>query len=173
MEFGICTLSIVPVRAEPSNKSEMVTQILFGETLSIIDKYKDWYKIHLAYDNYEGWVDKIQICEISKNEYQRLDSEESKVTLELVQEIKNVSLNKNYSIVIGSNIPPLNNNTFKIKNEEYYFDGVISESGKQEKSKITEYAQMFINTPYLWGGRTPFGIDCSGFTQICYKLCGI
>ncbi len=173
MEFGVCILSIVPIRVEPSNKSEMVTQILFGELLSIIDEYKDWYKVRLEYDNYEGWVNKLQICEISQNEFQKLNSEENKVTLDLIQKIKNNSLNKSFSIVIGSNIPPLNNSTFKINDEEYYFDGAISGSNKQEKSKIIEYAQLFLNTPYLWGGRTPFGIDCSGFTQICYKLCGI
>lgn len=173
MEFGVCLLSIVPVRIEPSNKFEMVTQILFGESFSIIDKYKDWYKIRLAYDSYEGWVDKIQIHKISQNEYQRLNSEESQVTLDIVRKIKNVSLNKSFNIVIGSNIPPLNNGIFKINDEEYYFDGAISESDKQEKSKIIEYTKLFINTPFLWGGKTPFGIDCSGLTQICYKLCGI
>ena len=173
MEFGISTLSIVPIRAEPSNKSEMVTQLLFGETFSVIDKYKDWYQVRLAYDNYEGWIEKLQILNISQDEFQKLNSEESKITLDLVQKIKNVSLNKNYYVVIGSNIPPLNNNIFKINDEEYYFDGAISGSVKQEKSKIIKYAQMFLNAPYLWGGRTPFGIDCSGFTQICYKLCGI
>ena len=173
MEFGVCLLSIVPVRIEPSSKFEMVTQILFGESFSIIDKYKDWYKVRLAYDSYEGWVDKIQIHKISQNEYQRLNSEESQVTLELVQKIKNVSLNKSFNIVIGSNIPPLNNGIFKINNEEFYFDGAISGSAKQEKNKIIEYTKLFINTPFLWGGKTPFGIDCSGLTQICYKLCGI
>ncbi|MCD4772819.1 MAG: C40 family peptidase [Bacteroidales bacterium] len=173
MEFGICLLSIVPVRAEPSNKFEMTTQILFGELLTIIDKYKNWYKICLDYDNYEGWVDKIQVHKISQNEYQKLNSKEDKVTLELVQKIKNISLNKSFNIVIGSRIPPLNNSIFKLNEEEYYFNGATSGLEEQKKNKIHEYALLFLNTPYLWGGKTPFGIDCSGFTQVCYKLCGI
>ena len=73
----------------------------------------------------------------------------------------------------GAPLPRYNNKKFKIGETEYSFDGTVRLSTTPDKKMIIENAYMYINSPYLWGGRSPFGIDCSGFTQVVYKLCGI
>lgn len=172
MEFGICLLSIVPVRSEPSNKFEMVSQLLFGELFSIIDNYKDWYRIRFEYDKYEGWVEKVQVQKISESEFQKIISSDRNIIRRPIQQIKSIKTNISFSILIGSLIPAINKNTFVINNEKYSVDGIIPKPERQNKNLICKYAELFLNAPYLWGGRTPFGIDCSGLTQICYKLAG-
>jgi cell wall-associated NlpC family hydrolase len=171
--YGICHLSVVPCRLEPSDSSEMVTQLLFGETVKIYEeKRADWRKIKTAHDNYECWVDKKQIIEISEEEFNELNSS-SFVSTDLVHVIKNNINGELTPIVIGSSLPNLEENTIKYDSTKFTFDGSFTQaSSNPQKSKIIENAFMYLNSPYLWGGRSPFGIDCSGFSQIVYKLIG-
>ena len=69
MQYGICHLSIVPLRFESSDKSELVSQLLYGDHFKIIEKRKHWSKIRLAFDSYEGWIDNKQYQEIDENQY--------------------------------------------------------------------------------------------------------
>lgn len=174
MKFGICHLSVVPCRVEPSDKSEMVTQLLFGETVKIYEeKRADWRKIKTTYDDYECWVDKKQIIEISEEEYKQINIS-SFVSSDLVHIIKNEINNEVTPIVIGSSLPNFSSDILKFNNQTFAFDGAqIDTSSQEDKSKLVEHSFMFLNTPYLWGGRSPFGIDCSGFSQILYKLIGV
>jgi len=174
MKYGICHLSVVPCRVEPSDKSEMVTQLLFGETVKIYEeKRADWRKIKTTIDDYECWVDKKQIIEISQEEFESINSS-SFVSSDLVHVIKN-NLNEELTpIVIGSSLPNLTDSKIHFQEMDFSFDGNhIEASEVQTKNKIVEHSYMYLNAPYLWGGRSPFGIDCSGFSQIVYKLIGI
>jgi hypothetical protein len=171
VKYGICHLSVVPCRLEPSDSSEMVTQLLFGETVKIYEeKRADWRKIKTAHDNYECWVDKKQVTEITEEEFNEINSS-SFVSTDLVHVIKNEP--EFIPIVIGSSLPHLTNDTICFNEVKFTYDGNSTQaSSSPEKAKLIENAYMYLNSPYLWGGRSPFGIDCSGFSQIVYKLAG-
>ncbi|WP_099098863.1 C40 family peptidase [Tenacibaculum agarivorans] len=168
--FGICNLSIVPLRLEPSDMSEMVNQLVFGEHFIVLEKTKKWSKIKLAFDDYEGYIDNKQYEDIPEALYQKLSSEENYYAGELIDFI--VDDNNNLTTIpYGARLPFYKDHSFTIKEKSFIYEGKINH-GKLTKNAIVETAFHFLNTPYLWGGKTPFGIDCSGFTQTVYKLCG-
>ncbi|TDQ29966.1 C40 family peptidase [Tenacibaculum caenipelagi] len=170
MPFGICNLSIVPLRLEPSDASEMVNQVVFGEHFEVLEKSKKWSKIRLAFDDYEGYIDNKQYEDISEEAHVLLSKEKKHYAGELIDFITD---NKNNltTIPMGARLPLFKNNKISINDTSYSYDGKVC-SGKLAKSTIIETAFLFLNVPYLWGGKSPFGIDCSGFTQTVYKLCG-
>lgn len=172
--FGICNLSIVPCRKEPSHRSEMVTQLLFGEHFQIIGTFENWANIKIAYDDYECWIDKKQFLPILQPTFDILNSTEQFYCNELVQIIRNNKTSMLFPIVMGSTLPNFDSNECAVENSSYTYEGEFS-SGHQaiDKNILIETGMMYLNTPYLWGGKTPFGIDCSGFTQTVYKLNGI
>jgi len=170
MNYGICNLSMIPLRIEPSDQSEMVSQVLFGEHFKVLDKSKQWRKIRLAYDKYEGWIDEKQYLEIKKEYYTELNSNPIFLSNELVDFASNANTQL-LTIPLGSTLPDYDKSTFLLKEEKFTFEGKIA-SDKGKKSDIIKTAFMYLNTPYLWGGKTPFGIDCSGLTQMVYKLNG-
>ena len=163
MRYGICNLGIVPLRIEPSDKTEMVSQILYGEHFKILDVRKKWSRIRAAFDSYEGWIDNKQYLEISKEEFDLLESNDSLICKNLIDFVSDGN-NNLLTIPIGSSLKGL-------EPLEHKFEGETI-NAPREKSKLIETAFLFLNAPYLWGGRTPFGIDCSGFTQMVYKLNG-
>ncbi len=171
MNYGICDLSVIPLRIEPNDRSEMVSQVLFGEHFKVIDKSKQWRKIRLSFDKYEGWIDEKQYREISKDYYQLLDKAAFTVTSQLVNFISDAK-NELIPIVLGATLPSFEKGTFKLFEKEYNFDGQVT-SKKGTKDDIIKTTFLYANAPYLWGGKTPFGIDCSGFTQMVYKINGI
>jgi len=168
--FGICNLSIVAIRSEPSEKSEMTSQLLFGEHFTIIEKQKYWSKIKVFFDGYEGYLDNKQFEEISEDLFERLSIGEPTFSGEIIDFIFN-SNNDYFTIPMGSRLPYFFKNEFTINSKKYVYDGKVL-SGKLKKNDIIQKAFPFLNAPYLWGGKTPFGIDSSGFTQMVYKLCG-
>lgn len=168
--YGICNLSIVPLRLEPSDTSEMVNQVVFGEHFSILEKDKKWSKIRLAFDNYEGFIDNNQYEETSEETFNQLQQEKKHFAGELIDFVTDNKTNLT-TIPLGAHLPFFNHNSFRVNNTLFSYDGKVNNE-KLPKSAIIETAFLFLNTPYLWGGKTPFGIDCSGFTQTVYKLCG-
>tara|TARA_B100000767_G_scaffold213117_1_gene200411 strand:+ start:705 stop:1469 length:765 start_codon:yes stop_codon:yes gene_type:complete len=169
MNYGISQLSIVPMRSETSDKSEMINQILFGEHFKILEERKKWSRIRLAHDSYEGWICNKQLLKISEEDYQQLDKDISTLTTDILDII---TKEKHQPIVIGSILPFYKSGHANINNEMYKFNGLTT-PGYVKKEKIIENALIFLNAPYLWGGRSPLGIDCSGLTQIVYRLQGI
>ncbi len=169
MNFGICNLNSIALRQEPCDKSEMVSQVLFGESFKIIDSQREWHKIITDFDFYEGWVLNYQIAEIEEETYHKLNKEDSFISDELVTFISNKDHLQ--TLTIGATLPFFNNNSFGFNAMKFDFDGK-TKTGKQSKKSIVNTAYLFLNTSFLWGGRTPFGIDCSGFTQMVYKING-
>jgi cell wall-associated NlpC family hydrolase len=171
--YGICNLSIVPCRKEPADRSEMVTQLLFGEYFKILEKQGSWLKIKVAYDDYECWMDKKQYLPIEQHTYDILNATETFYTNELVQVITENKTNSIFPVVIGSNLPNFERGECAVENTIFCYDGAIVKSDQPfVKHNLIETAMLFLNTPYQWGGRSPFGVDCSGFTQMVYKLNG-
>jgi gamma-D-glutamyl-L-lysine dipeptidyl-peptidase len=181
MEFGICIQSVIPVRAVPSHKSEMVNQLLFGEQYRVLQKDNGWLLIQQSYDNYEGWINAKQHYPLEEQEFIRLIDLDAAVTIDLVQLLSNETKQTVLPILLGSSLPGFDGRHFRIGHETFGFEGLISDpdilskavTPKERikaKQGIIDDALLFLNAPYLWGGRTPFGIDCSGFVQMVYKL---
>ncbi|NQX99821.1 MAG: C40 family peptidase [Flavobacteriaceae bacterium] len=170
MTYGICHLSIVPLRFLPSDASEMVSQVLLGEHFTVLEKTKKWSKIQIHFDHYEGYIDNKQYIEIEKSLFNELSVSEYFYSSEILDYITSKDGHLS-TMSIGSRLPYLKENTFKIVNQQFSYEGAVF-NGKLKKEEIVHKAFLFLNTPYLWGGKTPFGIDCSGFTQMIYKLCG-
>lgn len=169
--YGICLLSVVPCRKEPSSTSEMVTQLLFGETYSITEEHEDWLNIKSTYDNYPSWISRKQHQAVTEKEFNTIKN--NNLNNELIQVITNEETNTIFPITIGATLPNYNENKLQIGNHSYHFEGSVNSFNEKKTGEfIKQTAYLFLNAPYLWGGRSPLGIDCSGFTQLVFKLNG-
>ncbi|MCH8331180.1 MAG: C40 family peptidase, partial [Bacteroidetes bacterium] len=173
MEFGICSISIVPLRSEPSERAEMVSQILFGETFEITSRQDQWWQVRLSFDSYEGWINEKQGSIIEIDYYEKLNTSSQAHAYELVQSATNNDTHM--PIVIGSTLPEFDGMNFKLNGEKFIYSGqaINPEEATITAELLVKSAMKFMNAPYLWGGRSPFGIDCSGYTQVVFKLLGI
>jgi len=181
MHFGIILQSIVPVRREPAHTSEMVNQLLFGELFRVNTSSEGWLQIRHSWDNYEGWIPEKQAALIDEQEYLRLLYADTPVVMDLVQLIANESRKTMFAIPLGSSLPGLEGQFFTINGENYHFEGQVSDTGilegitsQEEKEafsqSLVDDALIYLHAPYCWGGRSPFGIDCSGLTQMVFRL---
>ncbi len=173
MKYGICALSIVPCRLEPADPSEMVSQLLFGEIYRVIDERKKWIKIRATHDGYESWIDRKQHLEIKRDEFMEIEKAPrtfSNDLVSLLQEHKSESL---FPLVLGSVLPNFNQGNSEFNNASFTFEGETLARVAPSRNDLVNTAFLYLNAPYLWGGRTAFGIDCSGFSQIIYRMCGI
>jgi hypothetical protein len=172
VDFGVSRLSIIPVRAEGSDKAELVTQLLFGDHYEVLNASKDkrWIKIRSYYDQYEGWIDAKQHHSISKEHFDYINRADFKITTDVTTSIL---YNKTpLVIVMGSIIPISSSELFKME-EQFAFNGESKSIGlKRDVENLKNTAKNYLNAPYLWGGKSPFGIDCSGFTQMVFKING-
>ncbi|WP_052458152.1 C40 family peptidase [Capnocytophaga canis] len=162
MPYGICHLSVVPIRLHPCEEAGMVTQLLFGELLQIIDKQEDWYQILVLYDGSEGWILANQIQLISDKEYRKCLKKKEKYAHRWITKLRVKNANN-----VFLQIP---------RGATFSHNHLINTSQSTQKPTekgIVALALDYLNVPFLAGGRTPFGIDAAGFTQIVYKLNGI
>lgn len=173
MEHGICELSIVPIRREPLHKSEITSQLLFGETYTVIEKKPEWLLVKCSYDDYEGWLDRKQHSSTGKRTYDKIAGSRQPVALDLVNTISSPS--RHMKIMIGSTLPKFDGMRFSLNDEEFVYNGqaIMPENNYDHEKILEKCAMKYLNAPYLWGGRGPFGIDCSGFTQMVFKLLGM
>lgn len=165
MAFGYCNVSVSPLRKETDDRSEMISQLLFGETCTIIQRKKNWIKISCTIDSYEAWVDVKHITETAN----LLDSKFT--AFELVHNF--IYKDIHIPILLGSNLPNFDGLNFKIEKQKYLFQGLSLANSENNFNKINKIALKYLHAPYLWGGRSPFGIDCSGLTQLIYKYLNI
>jgi cell wall-associated NlpC family hydrolase len=173
MKYGICKLSAVPARREPSGTSEMVTQLLFGEHYTVMQSLDGWLKIKIAADNYECWISDRQHTRISEATFNQLQKHPAFYANELIHVLFDKTTGTSVPLTIGATLPLYNKKVISFESFNYTFDGTIASSAdKKTADAIISTAFLFLNAPYLWGGKTPFGIDCSGFTQLTFKLNG-
>jgi hypothetical protein len=150
----------------------MSTQILFGELYTVVEIVENWANITVTADNYNGWIDKKFIYEITKEDYNKINDADKIVYSEVFSQIKNISENKYQPLVAGSYLPFIDNaGKFTIGNCIYQLNNYTLI--QKQKNDITEIALQFENAPYLWGGKTILGIDCSGFTQVVFRIVGL
>lgn len=171
MKFGFTKLSIIPVRAENKEQSEMVTQLLFGDIFTVLTEKKNWLEIQIDYDQYTGWIDKTMFFEISEDQFNLIKHSQLKLNKNLVCYLNSNS--EEIHLVRGSSFSRIENHQIIIGDKIYKIEGLDTVKGENIRQEIIETAKSYLSTPYLWGGKSPFGIDCSGFSQIVYKINGI
>ncbi len=167
MPSVICPLSIVPVRKEPTHRSEMVTQWLFGETADVLDAGPEWSRLRFDHDGYEGWVHKQQLVEcLTPN----LEPD-----LRVLDQTSLVDLGERQVLLpYGAVLPFYNETSILWQGARVPVNAVTNRHTRGDRADLVEtYIHPFLGAPYLWGGRTPSGTDCSGFTQMVFMLMGI
>lgn len=173
MTYGLTLLAAVPVRKGPEENSEMVSQLLFGEAYKILQQRgRYWTYIQCQYDEYEGWISTNQVSEVSKEEYDRVCAAKA-VSIELYCPAMNDGDSR--YIPFGSSLPDFDEMTFRIAGKNYSYGGqvIFPERLSNKVEYLEKLSRKFLHTPYLWGGRSSFGLDCSGLVQIIYKALGI
>ena len=171
MDYAIVAVPAAPVRRKPNHRKEMVSQLLFGEPVKVLATKGDlWLKIRSLHDDYEGWLTKTMLQPVDKN---MANAKSDFVTTDLLNKIS--SGNMQMYIPVGSSLPFLENGKGRIGDMEDFFSGYFLKRGEQPPSVelIKQLTSSWLNAPYLWGGRTPLGVDCSGFVQVVFKLLGI
>jgi gamma-D-glutamyl-L-lysine dipeptidyl-peptidase len=159
MLFAICPLSVVPMRKEPSDRAEMVSQLLFGEQAEVLEAREKWSRIACAHDGYQGWVDNKQVLFAHR--------QDGAAKWRCVSTHCMLARNAEHNVPLpfGALVPA---------QQQKLVTGSLrpaQESGTLEE--LFQYARAWMNAPYLWGGRTPMGVDCSGLTQALFATVGI
>ncbi|RNL78092.1 hydrolase Nlp/P60 [Sinomicrobium pectinilyticum] len=163
MQYGICNLSIVPLRSNPSDTAELTSQALYGEHFKVLEQQKYWSRIRLAFDRHEGWIDNKQYLVIEEDTYKNMDKDVTGLSSDMVEFITDHN-GQLMPVPIGSHV---SSSSFL----SHHFDGRV-QSGIQQKGNLVETAFSFLNAPHQRGGKTPFGIDAAGLAQMVYKLNG-
>ncbi len=169
---GICLLSVAALRKAADHRSEMVSQLLFGDLVKVIDIKNDWLHIEMAEDNYLGWVAKNQLHLLDEADYTALMQSRRMITASFMGTVRVKALEERFAISAGSTFFQNNKGVMVIAGSVFEYDGTLLEA-EHRKQQLTDFALRFQSTPYLWGGRSAFGLDCSGFTQLIYKMAGI
>ena len=171
MEYAVVIVPAAPVRRKPNHRREMVNQLLFGEAVKILkEKGSLWVKVRSLHDNYEGWMTRTLLQEVT-------EATANNSFAFVAADLLNVITVKDIKTIIpqGSTLPGFENGSGKIGDIEY-----LLATGYRKRDKVAPsgeviemQAMQWLNAPYLWGGRTILGVDCSGFVQVNFKMVGI
>jgi len=171
MEYALVAVPAAPVRRKPSHRKEMVNQLLFGEAVKVLRVSGGlWVKVRSLHDGYEGWMTHSLLMETGKRSA-------GKKSLYATTDILNsiVLGDRKINVPVGSSLPFFAEGKGKLGNMDYTFSGHYFKVDEQQPGDelVKQLSNAWLNAPYLWGGRTPLGVDCSGFVQVVYKLMGI
>ncbi|MFW6389139.1 MAG: NlpC/P60 family protein [Marinilabiliaceae bacterium] len=171
MAQSICSYGFIPVRSEPAESACLETQILFGETFEVLERQPPWCRIKCHFDDYEGWIDEKLVGKFDDQEVERWIGSEGIIVNQPFMNIVREEDNTLQILSAGSRIvfDRADRKSFSLGNEKYS----VRDKLPGQSDSVIELAHGFMNAPYLWGGRSFYGIDCSGFVQVVYKAAGI
>ena len=185
VEFAINHCTVTPVRQEPSEGSEQLTQLLFGEVCEVLDRLPRWTKIRSTLDGQEGWVDFKMLT--SASNLSPLTSHLPATVVAVPMAIAtDMETSEELMLTLGTHLPNYAHGTFEVLGKQYLIDPACvsqpianSPSGRpiggtsSNTHNVCAIAQTLLNAPYLWGGKNAMGMDCSGFTQVVYAAMGV
>ncbi|MCK9206380.1 MAG: C40 family peptidase [Salinivirgaceae bacterium] len=167
---GISIYTLIAVRSNPSERAEMVTQLLFGETFIIEEEFGNWARIISLTDHYEGWIDRKLVTYLNEEELNLL-SVKTPIKSSLPLSVVTLNHQPFHQPLVAGSILPISGNGYKFTLSEKTFSITqIPERIAPSGENIIKLAQQFINAPYLWGGKSILGMDCSGLTQLVYGI---
>lgn len=171
MDYAVVITPAAPIRRKPDHRKEMVNQLLFGEAVEVLkQKGELWVRIRSLHDSYEGWMSGSMLTAIEEKD---VNAGRGFVTTDILSPISSGDMT--FQIPVGSSLPFFENGKGRIGANEYHFSGHYFKLDEQQFSGelVKRLALPWVNAPYLWGGRTPLGVDCSGFVQVIFKQLGV
>ena len=171
-ELVINHCTITPVRQEPSEGSEQLTQLLFGEPCEVLDRLPRWTKIRSLIDGQEGWID-FKMASPATNHIASLPLAFVAVPMAIATSMET---GEELMLTLGTRLPNYAHGTFEVLGNQYIIDPIyVTTPQSQQNSaellnQVCATAQTLLNAPYLWGGKNAMGMDCSGFTQVVYSV---
>lgn len=170
LAYALASVSVVPVRAAPSQRAEQVSQLLFGEKIEVLTQEKGgWLLVRGEWDNYEGWIKETQVCIIPYKLYRKKSTMLSASTQDFIYLPEG-----NFLLSPGSDLFQIRRREMTFGNRHFIFKGKKMKilNAHFSKEQLRHWSNLFLGSPYQWGGRNLMGIDCSGFTQIVFKMMG-
>jgi len=173
---GICALSAVPVRAEASDKAELVTELLFGDCYTVLLRQGNWLRVESAADKYQGWIDYKQHTPVSAEYFEAWRAQDHPRALDLVQVVSDADTRQ--PITVGCRLPFFDGMTLKIGDKCLFYNGAATNPAQlaapaRQLLLLRKLGQLYLRAPYVWGGKSVFGLDCSGLTQQLFGLLGV
>jgi len=173
MNIGMLSLPVLPIRSEPSERSEMMTQLLFGEQFELLEVQDNWTLIRNLADGYEGWATSKMLAVLSAEMIEKLKRYQAVFLREPLSVFQSVDAGAVH-LPAGSRLFVRNNHYYSPSNLELFPEKEPEKPDvtKSLPERILQTATQFLNAPYLWGGKTILGMDCSGLTQVSASING-
>ncbi|MGI4833888.1 MAG: NlpC/P60 family protein [Janthinobacterium lividum] len=177
MNHGICALSAVPVRAEPTDRAELVTELLFGECYTVLQTQSNWLRVEAAADHYLGWLDLKQHLPVSARYFQAWLAQDHPRVLDVVQVVSDATTRQ--PVTMGCRLPFFDGMTLRLGDDRpLFYNGPATnpaQPGAPERQVhlLRKMGQHYLKAPYVWGGKNIFGLDCSGLMQSLFGLVGV
>lgn len=175
---GINMLPLVPMRAADSELSEMTSQLLFGERVDVLEVRERWLHVRNMSDNYTGWCDRKMIHMLHDAGARDYTADNScRVIVPFIVCDKTNQVETMF-LPGGSVLPLPVDNEFVIAGLAFRLRSAgdirhINPQSSAIGAEIVRLAEQYLNAPYLWGGKTMFGIDCSGLVQVVFSMAGL
>jgi hypothetical protein len=168
MSYGIALQSVISGRREPSDKAEMVTQLLFGERYSVLEQSAKWVLIQNDTDGYQCWINAKQHQQISQNEKSEIDALPKRRCGDAIGYLSDPK-GQRFALPCSALLPGYHDGKLKLINTVFQFEGRIA---RHDEDSVMRHARRLLHAPYLWGGKSAFGIDCSGLVQVVFACAG-